>query len=125
MADKPVILAVDDAPENLDVVKSALGNDYIIKAAINGNIALKIVSKSPPDLVLLDVMMPGMDGYEVCQRLKAGIDTGQIPVVFLTGETGPEVESRTRELGARGYVSKPINASTLKTLVNEIITGAS
>jgi len=74
-ADKRVILAVDDTPENLDVVKGVLGADYIIRAAINGRIALKIADKQLPDLILLDIMMPEMDGYEVCQKLKSGRTT--------------------------------------------------
>ncbi len=77
--DKSVILAVDDTPENLDVVKGALGTDYIIRAAINGRIALKIAEKQLPDLILLDIMMPEMDGYEVCQKLKANTRTADIP----------------------------------------------
>jgi len=66
---KFTILAVDDTPENLDVVKGILGRDYVVKVAINGPMALKITEKQAPDLILLDVMMPGMDGYEVCRRL--------------------------------------------------------
>jgi len=83
--DKPVILAVDDTPENLDVVKGTLGADYTVRAAINGRIALKIAEKQLPDLILLDIMMPEMDGYEVCQKLKSDPRTAGIPVVFLTG----------------------------------------
>ena len=64
---KATILAVDDTPENLDVVKGLLGDDYIVKAATSGAMALKIIEKQKPDLVLLDIMMPGMDGYEVCR----------------------------------------------------------
>ena len=64
---KPVVLAVDDTPENLDVVKGILASDYMVKAAINGEMALKIIEKAPPDLILLDIMMPGMSGYEVCR----------------------------------------------------------
>ena len=71
MTEKFTILAVDDTPENLDVVKGVLGSDYIVKAATSGPMALKIAGKQPPDLILLDIMMPDMDGYEVCRRLKA------------------------------------------------------
>jgi putative two-component system response regulator len=84
---KAVILAVDDTPENLDVVKGALGGDFVIKAAINGMIALKIAEKAPPNLILLDIQMPGMDGFEVMSRLQAVENTQQIPVIFLTGES--------------------------------------
>ena len=68
--EKATILAVDDTPENLDVVKGLLSDDYIVKAATSGAMALKIIEKQKPDLVLLDIMMPGMDGYEVCEHLK-------------------------------------------------------
>jgi putative two-component system response regulator len=82
--EKPTILAVDDTPENLDVVKGILADEYIVKAATSGAMALKIVEKQPPDLVLLDIMMPEMDGYEVCRRLKDDDVTRGIPVIFLT-----------------------------------------
>ena len=67
---RPVVLAVDDTPENLDVVKGLLTSKFIVKAAVNGMMALKIVEKQPPDLILLDIRMPGMDGFEVCRKLK-------------------------------------------------------
>jgi len=72
---KPVILAVDDTPENLDVVKGLLVPEYTVKAAPNGTIALKIAETQPLDLILLDIMMPEMDGYEVCRRLKSNSQT--------------------------------------------------
>ena len=66
---RKTVLAVDDTPENLDVVKGILGSDYTVKAAINGKMALKIAETQTPDLILLDIMMPEMDGFEVCGRL--------------------------------------------------------
>ena len=119
---KNVILAVDDAPENLDVVKGALGGDYIIKAAINGRIALKIAEKTPPDLILLDIMMPEMDGYDVCRKLKANKKTANIPIVFLTAERDFESESLAFDLGAEDFVIKPINAAILRSCVKGILT---
>ena len=74
---KFTVLAVDDTPENLDVVKGILTPEFIVKVAINGKMALKIAQKQPPDLILLDIMMPEMDGYEVCRRLKSNPKTGQ------------------------------------------------
>ena len=112
-ADKPVILAVDDTPENLDVVKSLLSSQFIVKAAINGMMALKIAEKKPPDLILLDIRMPQMDGYEVCRRLKANKVTASIPVIFLTGESDAASEADALEVGAAGYVTKPIDPDTL------------
>ena len=88
---RPTVLAVDDTPENLDVVKGILSDDYHIKVAVNGHIALKIAQSQSPDLILLDIMMPEIDGYEVCRQLKADPVTKDIPVIFLTakGETHP------------------------------------
>jgi sigma-B regulation protein RsbU (phosphoserine phosphatase) len=114
---KPVILAVDDTPENLDVVRGILASGYTVKAAINGQMALKIVEKSAPDLILLDIMMPGMSGYEVCEHLKANPATRDIPVIFLTAMEQTTDETRGFELGAADYITKPVNASILEARV--------
>jgi putative two-component system response regulator len=119
---KTVILAVDDTPENLDVVKGALGGDFVIKAAINGMIALKIVEKAPPHLILLDIQMPGMDGFEVMSRLQAVENTQRIPVIFLTGESDNEIRQRAFDMGARGFVTKPIDAAVLSETVTDILS---
>ena len=110
---KPVILAVDDTPENLDVVKGILAKDYTVKAAINGQMALKIVEKSPPDLILLDIMMPGLSGYEVCEQLKSNPETADIPVIFLTAMEQTTDEAKGFELGAADYITKPVNPPIL------------
>ncbi len=120
-SDKAVILAVDDTPENLDVVKGVLGTDYIVRAAINGRIALKIAEKQLPDLILLDIMMPGMDGYEVCQQLKSDARTADIPVVFLTGSHDNSSQGKAYDLGAVDFITKPINGSDLKNCVDNIL----
>lgn len=114
---KPVILAVDDTPENLDVVKGLLVPEYQVKMAPNGQVALKIAELQAPDLILLDIMMPDMDGYEVCRRLKANSVTSDIPVIFLTakGETADEAEGFL--LGAADYIHKPVNPPILKARV--------
>jgi len=119
--DKAVILAVDDTPENLDVVKGVLGADYIIRAAINGRIALKIAEKQLPDLILLDIMMPEMDGYEVCRKLKSDTRTVDIPVVFLTGSHDGASRGKALDLGAVDFITKPINGSDLKSCVDNIL----
>ena len=119
---KAVILAVDDTPENLDVVKGALGGDFVIKAAINGMIALKIAEKAPPNLILLDIQMPGLDGFEVMSRLQAVENTQQIPVIFLTGESDSEIRQRALDMGARGFVTKPIDAAVLSETVTDILS---
>jgi sigma-B regulation protein RsbU (phosphoserine phosphatase) len=114
---KPTILAVDDTPENLDVVKGILVDDYTIKVAVHGKIALKIAESQSPDLILLDIMMPEMDGYEVCRRLKENPATRDIPVIFLTakGETADEAEGF--RIGAADYILKPVNPPLLKARV--------
>jgi CheY-like chemotaxis protein len=102
------ILAVDDTPENLDIVKGILVDDYNIRVAAHGKVALKIAETQSPDLILLDIMMPEMDGYEVCRQLKANPVTQDIPVIFLTakGETADEAEGF--KLGAADYILKPV-----------------
>lgn len=112
-----VILAVDDAPENLDIVRNLFAAHYTVKAAVNGPMALKIAEKQPPDLILLDIQMPGMDGYEVCRRLKADPATSAIPVIFLTGESG--VESEVAEAGGSDYVTKPVDPGVLLSTVEK------
>lgn len=117
-AEKPVVLAVDDTPENLDVVKGLLSSQYVVKAAINGMMALKIAEKKPPDLILLDIRMPQMDGYEVCRRLKENETTAAIPVIFLTGESDAASEADALKTGAVGYLTKPIDPGTLLAKIN-------
>jgi sigma-B regulation protein RsbU (phosphoserine phosphatase) len=114
---KPVVLAVDDTPENLDVVRGILADDYTVKAAINGQMALKIVEKAPPDIILLDIMMPGMSGYEVCEQLKADPNTRDIPVIFLTAMEQTTDEAKGFELGAADYITKPVNPPILEARV--------
>lgn len=105
----PRILVVDDTPENVDVLAGVLNPHYTVKVALSGEKALRIAqSDAPPDLILLDVMMPELDGYEVCRRLKANAATQHIPVIFVTARTEIEDESRGFEMGAVDYLSKPI-----------------
>ena len=107
-ADKKLILLVDDAPENIQVAREILKDTYKTRVATSGAKALELVRVAPtPDLILLDVMMPGMDGYEVCARLKADPVTHDIPVIFLTAKTEAEDETRGFEAGAVDYIHKP------------------
>jgi sigma-B regulation protein RsbU (phosphoserine phosphatase) len=115
--EKFTVLAVDDTPENLDVVKGILSTDYIVKAATSGPMALKIAEKQPPDLILLDIMMPEMDGYEVCRRLKDNEPTKDVPVIFLTAMDQTTDEAQGFELGAADYMTKPVNPPILKARV--------
>jgi CheY-like chemotaxis protein len=108
--EKATILVVDDTPDNLALMSNLLKNDYKVKVANSGEKALKVAaSDSPPDLILLDIMMPGMDGYEVCQRLKRDPMTMNIPVIFLTAKSEMEDEKKGLELGAVDYITKPIS----------------
>src|SRR3954471_23414753 len=106
-ASKPVVLIVDDAPESIDVLRGVLGADYQVKAAIHGAVALELVQATPPDLILLDVMMPEMDGFEVCARLKAHPTHPHLPLIFVTTLADAGSEGRGLELGAVDYLTKP------------------
>jgi len=81
------ILIVDDTETNIDILIAALGDDYDISVAMDGQSALEHISDNPPDLILLDIVMPGMDGYEVCRRLKADPKTRDIPIIFVTAKS--------------------------------------
>ena len=108
--DKQTILVVDDTPENIDVLSGVLRHEYKVKAALNGEYALKIANSAPkPDMILLDIMMPGMDGYEVCSQLKANPATARIPVIFVTAKNQEEDEKKGLALGAVDYITKPIS----------------
>jgi sigma-B regulation protein RsbU (phosphoserine phosphatase) len=112
------ILIVDDTPINLGVISGALKDTYKTKVATNGEKALAIATaEDKPDLILLDVMMPGMDGYEVCRRLKADPTTQNIPVIFLTGQTGTDDETKGFEVGAVDYIHKPFSEAVVKARV--------
>jgi len=111
------ILVVDDSPANIDVVKSILSDSYLVQAAVNGKVALKIAEKRKPDLILLDIMMPDMDGFEVCEALKADASTADIPVMFVTGRDQESDESKGLRVGAVGYITKPVDPSELKRKV--------
>ncbi|MFR0692852.1 two-component system response regulator [Enterobacterales bacterium AE_CKDN230030158-1A_HGKHYDSX7] len=111
---RPTILIVDDAPENLTLLSELLKLLYRVKAARSGDKALQIAqSDEPPDLILLDVMMPGMDGFEVCRRLRDDPGTRHIPVIFITAQGAADDEIRGLELGAVDYLTKPINPPTV------------
>lgn len=108
------ILVVDDSPDNIILMSRLLKDHYRTKIATNGEKALKIASSDdPPDLILLDVVMPYMDGYEVCQELKKNPKTSRIPVIFLTAKTDIEDEKRGFEVGAVDYITKPVSAPLL------------
>ena len=116
--DRPTLLIVDDTPANLALLSDILKASYRTKVAVDGETALRIArSPTPPDLILLDIMMPGMDGYEVCRQLKADPATRDIPVIFITAMGEEEDETRGLALGAVDYVTKPISAAIVKARV--------
>lgn len=114
---KATVLVVDDTLANIEVVKGVLANDYIVQVALKGEAALKIVEKRQPDLILLDIMMPEMDGYEVCERLKLQESTQDIPIIFLTAKAQEDDETKGLSLGAVDYITKPISPPILKERV--------
>lgn len=112
------ILVADDTPENLRLVSALLKDEYKVRVATHGSQALELAAQAPqPALILLDIMMPEMDGYEVCARLKQGPATAEIPVIFLTARTEAEDEKRGFELGAVDYITKPISPLILEARV--------
>jgi DNA-binding response OmpR family regulator len=107
MSDNQKVLIVDDTPENLDILQGLLQDDYQLFAAPAGTIALQIAKKQIPDLIILDIMMPGMDGYEVCRQLKADENTKDIPIIFITAKVETNDELKGFEVGGVDYITKP------------------
>ena len=117
------ILVVDDTPANIQTLAAILKQEgYQISVATNGKQALDVVGRLSPDLILLDVMMPEMDGFETCRRLKASESSRQIPVIFLTAKTETTDIVQGFELGAVDYVAKPFNTHELLARVNTHLT---
>jgi phosphoserine phosphatase RsbU/P len=117
--EKKTVLVVDDAPANLQIVRSILKDDFKIRVATSGAKALDLVKIKPyPDLILLDVMMPDMDGYEVCAILKASPEANNIPVIFLTGKTETDDETKGFQVGAVDYIHKPFSPAVVKARVH-------
>lgn len=105
------ILAVDDSPENLDLIKNILEPYYAVKVAVAGEQALHIATTQQPDLILLDIMLNGMDGYEICHQLKSADKTCNIPVIFLTAKRTDEDEVHGFRIGGSDYITKPFSPS--------------
>jgi len=116
------ILVVDDEPANIDILLGILSPFYHVKVAPSGPIALKIAKQHTPDLILLDIMMPDMDGFEVCEQLKSDPILSQIPVIFVTALTQGESEEKGFELGAVDYITKPVSPSITLARVKTHIT---
>lgn len=116
-ADRQTVLVIDDTPEYIDILVGALKDEYNVKAAINGEMALKVAYASAPDIILLDILMPGIDGFEVCRRLKSDHATRHIPIIFITVKISIEDELKGLELGAVDYITKPISPPIVRARV--------
>ncbi|MCP5279796.1 MAG: diguanylate cyclase [Thiobacillus sp.] len=119
---RPRILAIDDTPANLMTLGAALASDYDLQVATSGEAGLELAAARPPDLILLDVMMPEMDGYETCGRLLADPLTRDVPIIFITAQNSPEDETRGLEAGAVDYITKPVNPAVVKARVRAHLT---
>lgn len=115
---KQSILIVDDVPSNIKILGDALKGRYYVRAALNGRDALAIASSDePPDLILLDIVIPEMDGYEICRRLKSNDATMDIPVIFTTSKDQEDDETRGLEVGAVDYITKPFSIPIVRARV--------
>lgn len=103
------ILAVDDSPENLDLIRSILEPHYTVKVAVQGGLALHIATSQQPDLILLDIMLDDIDGYEICRQLKSSDKTRDIPIIFLTSKRNEEDEVLGFQIGGSDYITKPFS----------------
>src|SRR5215204_2013920 len=115
------VLLVDDAKANLDILVEGLKGDHKLSLALNGEMALQAAARTPPDLVLLDIVMPGMDGYEVCRRMREMPETAEVPIMFLSSLE--EVQNKTRgfEVGANDYLTKPFDMLEVKARVRSLL----
>jgi len=123
MPEKALVLIIDDSPTNLQVLAACLKEEHRVKVATNGEQCIKIAeSENHPDLILLDVEMPGMNGYEVCKRLKSSSKTSDIPIIFVTGLQGDKDEEKGLALGAVDYITKPIRPAIVIARVRTHVT---
>lgn len=124
MADiKFTVLAVDDVSTNLQILNTILRDKYFVKVATSGLRAIQIAASLPsPDIILLDLIMPEMDGHEVCRKLKLNDITKHIPVIFLTAKSSLETEQECRVAGAVDYICKPVNPSVLWASLSKHLT---
>lgn len=120
--DMKTILVVDDTETNIDILLDILDEDFEVSVATDGESCLEFIEEELPDLILLDIMMPGMDGYEVCGRLKADGRTSNIPIVFITAKDDESDRKKGLELGALDYIAKPFDTATVKSTVEKYLS---
>ena len=118
---KPMILVIDDTPSNLMTLGTTLAREFDLQIATSGAMGLALAVNNPPDLILLDVMMPEMDGFETCQHLKADPKLKNVPVIFVTALNDPLSETRGLDLGAADYISKPINVEIARQRIRNLL----
>lgn len=121
MSVEQTVLVVDDTEANVDILVDALADDFDIAVAMDGESALEILAEDPVHLVLLDVMMPGMDGWEVCEKIKADPATSSVPVIFLSGKSDPADKKKGLGLGAVDFIAKPFNVPDVIKRVKDIL----
>ncbi len=119
---RSTILIVDDQPMNIQIVDKILSNDYKLMAATSGDLAIEVCNENPPDLILLDVVMPNMSGIETCVILKQRLATAEIPIIFVTSCDRQDEENDCWENGGVDFINKPINPTTLKNRVKAHLT---
>ncbi len=119
--DKYTLLVVDDDRTNLQIVRDVLGGSYDLQLAISGEMALKFTARRKPDLILMDLMMPGMDGKETMRRIRQDSANRDIPFVFLTGDQSPETEAECLNMGAGDFITKPIVPAVLERRISRIL----
>lgn len=119
---KPKLLVVDDQPDNIQLLVQAFAGDYQVFMATSGQQALAVCQSDPPDLVLLDVLMPGMDGFAVCSHLKAQAATAHIPIILVTARPDAGQETHGLGLGAVDFISKPVNPAVVRARVQTHLT---
>src|SRR5215470_4454281 len=115
------VLLVDDAKTNLDILVEGLKSDHKLSLALDGNAALQIAAHTPPDLVLLDIVMPGLDGYEVCRRLREMPETAEVPIMFLSSLEEIQNKARGFEAGANDYLTTPYEMLEVKARVRSLL----
>jgi CheY-like chemotaxis protein len=115
------ILIVDDTETNIDILVDTLGEEYDIAVAMDGESALEAVEEDLPDLILLDIMMPGMNGFDVCKQLKANSETANIPIIFLSALIEAEDKRKGMALGAIDFITKPFEVPDIQTKVRQYL----